>query len=103
MIKKKTPEDATKGIVEHEGFMIDLLDLIKSRLNFNYTVYEVEDRGYGVEVSPGKWNGMVGDLMKRENEVSVISFIIIRIFHVLNFIKQSHIFLCLRSRRFILG
>ena len=58
----------------HEGFMIDLLDLISEKLGFTYTVYQVEDEKYGAEIEPGKWNGMVGDLMKRDGE-QVILFI----------------------------
>lgn len=52
----------------HEGFMIDLLDLIAKKLKFDYVVYEVPDRKYGAEVEPGKWNGMVGELMHRDSE-----------------------------------
>ena len=51
----------------HEGFMIDLLDLIAEKLKFDYVVYEVADRKYGAEVEPGKWNGMVGELMHRDS------------------------------------
>jgi hypothetical protein len=59
---KKNPEG--KGPT-HEGFIVDLLDLIKSRLGFNYTIYEVADKKYGSEVN-GVWNGMIGDLLKRD-------------------------------------
>ena len=48
--------------------MIDLLDLIAAKLKFDYTVYEVEDKKYGSEIEPGKWNGMVGELMHRDSE-----------------------------------
>ena len=51
----------------HEGFMIDLLDLIAEKLKFDYVVYEVADRKYGAEVTPGNWNGMVGELMHRDS------------------------------------
>ena len=61
-MRKEGPD----GKFFHEGFMIDLLDLIKERLGFNYTVYQVADAAFGREVSPGVWDGMVGDLMKRD-------------------------------------
>ncbi|KAH3889063.1 glutamate receptor ionotropic, kainate 2-like isoform X2 [Dreissena polymorpha] len=62
LMRKEGPD----GKFFHEGFMIDLLDLIKERLGFNYTVYQVADAAFGREVSPGVWDGMVGDLMKRD-------------------------------------
>lgn len=50
----------------HEGFIIDLLDELSAILGFNYTIYEAADKAYGSELSPGKWNGMIGDLMERD-------------------------------------
>lgn len=73
MIKKKNGDGRHTATVEHEGFMIDLLDLIKGRLGFNYTVYEVADKAFGRERENGQWDGMVGELMKRENEVRRLS------------------------------
>ncbi|XP_053398088.1 glutamate receptor ionotropic, kainate 2-like [Mercenaria mercenaria] len=60
----KTGKDITGP--KHEGFMVDLLELIKSRLGFNYSIYQVADQKYGNEVTEGKWNGMIGDLMQRD-------------------------------------
>lgn len=62
MLKKE--KDNTGHI--HEGFVVDLLELIKRRLGFNYTLYKVADGKYGSEESNGKWNGMIGDLMLRD-------------------------------------
>lgn len=53
------------GEMYHEGFMVDLLNLIKTRLKFNYTIYEVADKKFGTMMN-GKWNGIVGDLMERD-------------------------------------
>ncbi|KAL4233054.1 hypothetical protein ACF0H5_007740 [Mactra antiquata] len=50
----------------HEGFIPDLLDLIKAKLNFNYTMYQVPDENYGNEQPDGTWDGMVGELMLRD-------------------------------------
>ncbi|XP_053396130.1 glutamate receptor ionotropic, kainate 2-like [Mercenaria mercenaria] len=52
----------------HEGFIIDLLDELSAILGFNYTIYEAADRAYGSEVTPGKWNGMIGDLIERDSK-----------------------------------
>lgn len=54
------------GEMQHEGFMVDLLNLLKTRLKFNYTIYEVADKKFGVEKN-GTWNGIVGDLMGRDS------------------------------------
>lgn len=62
MLKKE--KDNTGRI--HEGFVVDLLELIKGRLGFNYTLYKVADGKYGSEEQNGKWNGMIGDLMLRD-------------------------------------
>ena len=51
----------------HQGFIIDLLDELSGILGFNYTIYEQDDRKYGSEIAPGKWNGMIGDLMARDS------------------------------------
>lgn len=51
----------------HEGFIIDLLDELSAILGFNYTIYEAADKGYGSEVTPGEWDGMIGDLMERDS------------------------------------
>jgi len=63
----------------HEGFIIDLLDLLKARLGFNYTVYEVADRNFGMKLKDGKWDGMIGDLM-RENDVRITPQLSIRVY-----------------------
>ncbi|XP_052810223.1 glutamate receptor ionotropic, kainate 2-like isoform X2 [Mya arenaria] len=64
LMMKQNPD----GTVTHEGFMIDLLNLIKGRLPFNYTVYQVADKNYGRDQGNGEWDGMVGDLMKRDSK-----------------------------------
>ena len=74
----RTTQDA-KGEMVHEGFIIDLLDLLKARLGFNYTVYEVADRNFGMKLKDGKWDGMIGDLM-RENDVRITPQLSIRVY-----------------------
>ena len=62
--------------------MVDLLDLISNRLGFNYTVYEVADRNFGSKDDKGNWNGMVGELMKRDPSEVRVCFIPLRKRHV---------------------
>lgn len=66
MLKKE--KDRTGQI--HEGFMVDLLELIKRRLGFNYTIYQVADGKYGSEETTGKWNGMIGDLILKKADMA---------------------------------
>ena len=62
----------------HEGFIVDLLDALKEILGFDYKIYEQRERKYGSELADGNWNGMVGDLMKRNpKEVKLVSYRIV--------------------------
>ena len=45
-----------------EGFAIDLARELSSVLGFNFTFKLVEDGKYGSEISPGHWNGMLGEI-----------------------------------------
>ncbi len=39
--------------------------MLASHLDFNYIVTEPPDGMWGVEVSPGQWNGMIGMVMRK--------------------------------------
>ena len=45
-----------------EGFAIDLAGELAALLGFNFTFKLVDDGKYGSEVSPGHWNGMLGEI-----------------------------------------
>ena len=47
---------------------MDLLDLLKENLGFDYVIYEQATKDYGSKLEDGRWNGMVGDLMERDTE-----------------------------------
>lgn len=68
----------------YEGFCIDLLNEMAAVLKFNYTIIEVQDGTYGIEVIPrkvvqslliqdesGRWNGIIGVLQRHEADLSV--------------------------------
>ena len=54
-----------EGNARFEGFSVDLADHLSNFLGFNYTIKLVDDGNYGSEseVSPGNWNGMLGEVM----------------------------------------
>lgn len=58
-----------------QGYCMDLLVAVASRLNFTFEVYLVADDSYGsyeLSSNGGKiWNGMVGDLVNRKADLSV--------------------------------
>jgi len=51
------------GNARFEGFAIDLASELAGLLGFNFTFKLVDDDKYGRETSPGKWNGMLGEVM----------------------------------------
>ncbi|XP_068233552.1 glutamate receptor 1-like [Palaemon carinicauda] len=57
----------------YEGYAKDLCDFIAGYLNINYTLKEVVDNTYGA-VDPrkeGGWNGMVGELVRKEADIAI--------------------------------
>merc|ERR1712106_481045 len=51
------------GNARFEGVAIDLASELAGLLGFNFTFKLVDDDKYGRETSPGKWNGMLGEVM----------------------------------------
>lgn len=49
----------------YEGFCIDLLEIVAGKLNFQYEIQLVKDGYYGLKSENGKWNGMLGELMRK--------------------------------------
>ncbi|XP_047476001.1 glutamate receptor 1-like [Penaeus chinensis] len=56
-----------------EGYAKDLADLISEYLNINYTLHIVKDNTYGAldETQEGGWDGMVGELVRREADIAI--------------------------------
>uniref|UniRef100_A0A0N4ZCL6 PBPe domain-containing protein n=1 Tax=Parastrongyloides trichosuri TaxID=131310 RepID=A0A0N4ZCL6_PARTI len=54
-----------------EGYCIDLLNLIQNDLQFNYTLYLVEDGLFGSMDDNGVWNGVVGDIVSGNADFSI--------------------------------
>nr|XP_053626918.1 LOW QUALITY PROTEIN: glutamate receptor ionotropic, NMDA 2B-like [Cherax quadricarinatus] len=50
------------------GFCIDLLEKFASDLGFSYELMRVEDGKWGTLEQDHRWNGLIGELLKREGE-----------------------------------
>ncbi|KAI1729782.1 ligated ion channel l-glutamate- and glycine-binding site domain-containing protein [Ditylenchus destructor] len=66
------------GKVVYEGFCIDLLNRLSYDLNFEYQLSIVADGKYGDELrenstgeGTGRWNGMIGEILRQEADVAV--------------------------------
>ncbi|KAM4703365.1 LOW QUALITY PROTEIN: glutamate receptor U1-like [Rhinophrynus dorsalis] len=55
---------------EMEGFCIDLLSELSQR-GFNYTISVVKDGKYGSKDQDDNWNGMVGEVVRKEADLAV--------------------------------
>ncbi|KAL5011752.1 hypothetical protein ScPMuIL_010303 [Solemya velum] len=61
----------TSGKENFEGYCIDLAQMIADELGFKYEIYLVKDGKYGEPLPDGTWNGMVGELTRREADMAI--------------------------------
>ncbi|KAH7726269.1 CBN-GLR-5 protein [Aphelenchoides avenae] len=59
---------------QFEGFCIDLLEELSKDLGFTYTIHIVKDSQYGNDIGNGSWNGMIGEILRREADMVVAPF-----------------------------
>ncbi|XP_076352463.1 glutamate receptor 1-like [Tachypleus tridentatus] len=73
MYKKSEPGEYLEGNDRFEGFCKDLAELIAKHLNFDYILKLVNDSNYGGQdpSSPAGWNGMVGELIRKEADMAI--------------------------------
>ena len=67
----KEPEDPTQelhGNDRYEGYAMDLANEIAQLVNFTFEFHLVKDEKYGALEEDGKWNGMVGELIRHVSE-----------------------------------
>ncbi|KAL6456688.1 hypothetical protein MHYP_G00352320, partial [Metynnis hypsauchen] len=67
---KQEPYTMTKGS-ELEGFCMDLLSTLASKLGFKYDVHLVKDGKYGVKDERGNWFGMIGEVVRGEADLAL--------------------------------
>lgn len=49
----------------YEGFCYDLTQLVAESVGFNYSFRINKDEKYGIQLSNGSWNGMIGELIRK--------------------------------------
>eukprot|EP00095_Tigriopus_kingsejongensis_P001374 snap_masked-scaffold1253_size52701-processed-gene-0.2 protein:Tk01374 transcript:snap_masked-scaffold1253_size52701-processed-gene-0.2-mRNA-1 annotation:"ionotropic receptor 8a" len=73
--KDGKPETNADGDIIYEGYCMDLLDKISSKLAFEYEVVISEDTrpgfAYGKKDEKGEWTGMIGDLARGDTDLVV--------------------------------
>ncbi|XP_076447090.1 glutamate receptor 2-like [Babylonia areolata] len=67
VLENKGGEPAVGG-KHYEGYCIDLLKMVAERANFQYSLHV--QGGYGAVVN-GSWTGMVGELVRKEQDIAV--------------------------------
>lgn len=60
---QQDPYIMSKG-PELEGYCIDLISELSKRLGFSYKLQLVKDNRYGAMDASGKWNGMIGEVIR---------------------------------------
>ncbi|XP_054709201.1 ionotropic receptor 25a-like [Uloborus diversus] len=59
------------GTVTFTGYCVELLDDIKKILNFDYTIFETEDKKFGTMDDNLQWDGMIRDLIDKKAEIAL--------------------------------
>uniref|UniRef100_A0A3P9MQH9 Glutamate receptor n=1 Tax=Oryzias latipes TaxID=8090 RepID=A0A3P9MQH9_ORYLA len=67
---KEDPYTMSKGS-GLEGYCIDLISELSKKLGFDYKVHVVKDNRYGAMDASGNWNGMIGELVRKEADLAV--------------------------------
>ncbi|XP_054167278.1 glutamate receptor 1-like [Oppia nitens] len=74
-LMEKVPESGVvlTGNDRFEGYCKDLADSIAKNVGFNYELRLVNDSKYGGldSKSPSGWNGMVGELIRKESDIAI--------------------------------
>ncbi|XP_076298659.1 glutamate receptor IB isoform X1 [Lasioglossum baleicum] len=73
MKKKSETGEVLVGNDSYEGYCKDLADLIAKKLGITYELRIVKDGKYGMENTevPGGWDGMVGELIRKEADIAI--------------------------------
>lgn len=79
MLKKSEPGKELVGNDRYIGYCKDLADLIAEQLNINYELKLVSDGKYGGRnQTTGSFNGMVGELIRKEADMAIAPLTITR-------------------------
>ena len=69
--KELTFDEESGGLLEKGGKISDIFFALRDICNFSVEYYPTPDGFYGREISPGRWNGMIGVLMEDKADVAV--------------------------------
>ncbi|XP_037778390.1 glutamate receptor ionotropic, delta-2-like isoform X1 [Penaeus monodon] len=68
-------EDTTSSSgISVRGPMEHVLGILTQSLNFTYTLVRPPDRGFGVELPNGSWNGMIGLVARNQADIGLSCF-----------------------------
>ncbi|KAI5700548.1 hypothetical protein M8J75_000369 [Diaphorina citri] len=72
-LSEVTDAQDKEGNDKYEGFCKDLADLLAQRLKISYKFRLVKDNKYGAinKSNPSEWDGMVGELIRREVDMAI--------------------------------
>jgi len=66
VMRKKVANSSPNTTEEFEGLSIDILEAIKEKLKFNYKIYIVPDKKFGVRNrNTLQWNGIVEQIINK--------------------------------------
>lgn len=74
--QKRDPETnkfiySKNGELIWEGYCIDFIQKLSEEMNFDYELIQPKNGTFGVKKSNGKWDGLIGDLVTGETDISV--------------------------------
>lgn len=67
---KEDPYTMSRGS-ELEGYCIDLISELSKKLGLKYKLHLVKDNRYGTMDASGKWNGMIGEVIRGEADLAL--------------------------------
>lgn len=57
------------GNERYEGFAVDLIDELSRDLGFSFEILIQEDGNYGTTIDNVTWNGMIGKILDKVNDM----------------------------------
>ncbi|KAH8364845.1 hypothetical protein KR084_012569, partial [Drosophila pseudotakahashii] len=77
-LKQYTYGEQLVGNDRFEGYCKDLADMLAGQLGIKYEIRLVQDGNYGAEnqYAPGGWDGMVGELVRKEADIAIAAMTI---------------------------
>lgn len=58
-------DDESADNKTYRGYIIDLLDEVKKKANFEYKIEISPDGTFGRELTPGNWSGTINEVIQK--------------------------------------